>query len=321
MEHEQSVPGFAIKLIPLVRCPREAGELALAEGFAVTPDDPTSVQSGRLFCQTCGSEYGISDGILNLLNQDALDEASANEQKLRNDEQSTFDDTSSARAHHEMEMLPTLAAVPLIPGQTILELGCGEGRYTRLLAGRAQLLAVDFSIELLRVLQRHLPPGTSNIGLVLGDITTLKVQPGRFDYALSTLTSNLPSRSHRESLYRLACGALAPTGRFVFSSHLQGIHERLTHQQKSGQYTPGGIYRYNFGLRESATEVRPYFEKVDARPIQIYFPFSRTFGLPVVKLSRMLEHVPLVNLLGHLVLVQASRPRLNVSPSEIIPNV
>lgn len=309
MEQEYGVPGFSINLIPLVRCPRDAGELTLAEGYAVTADDAASVQSGRLICSVCASEYAICGGILNMLNVDALDEASASERNLRDAQQSTFEDTPSTRTHHEMEMLPTLAALPLTPGQTILELGCGEGRYTRLLAGRAQVLAVDFSVELLRVLQRHLPPGTRDIGLVLGDITTLKVQPGRFDYALSTLTSNLPSRSHRESLYRLACGALAPTGHFVFSSHMQGIHERFARQEKSGHYTPGGIYRYNFGLRESASEVRPYFESVDAHPIQIYFPFSRTLGLPVVKLSRMLERVPLVNLLGHLVLVQASRPR------------
>lgn len=61
------------------------------------------------------------------------------------------------------------------------------------------------------------------MGLVLGDINTLQVAPKQFRLGLSTLTSNLPSWEHRESLYRLARTALAPHGRFVFSTHFHGI--------------------------------------------------------------------------------------------------
>ena len=311
MTEEQRFPGFPKKLISFMRCLYDGAELNLSEGYAPSSAEDDSVQSGEVVCSACGAAFHIDNGILNLLDQSSLDEESANEQRQRNASQFTFDamDTPDQRAHHEMEMSPTLEALPVTTSHTILEVGCGEGRYTTVLAGRANILAVDFSIGLLRVLQRRLPPGTRNLGLILGDVTTIKTATRKFDFVFSTLTSNLPTRKHRDALYRLAQVALHPRGRFVYSGHLQGIRHALSGQKKSEHYTPGGIYRYAFDLSEAAAEVKPYFKKVHARPIQIYFPMSRTLRLPTVGLSRLLERVPIANRLGELVLVAADQPR------------
>lgn len=240
------MPGFPKRFVTFVRCLHDGAGLALAHGYHATPGDADAVQSGRLVCATCSAAFTIDGGILNLLDESALDEESAHEQRLRNAVPTTLDrSTPAERAHLEMEMLPTLEALPVTPAHAILECGCGEGRYTIALAGRVNVLAVDFSIESLRILQRRLPPGTKNVGLVLADISTVKIAPQQFDFALSTLTSNLPSRRHRETLYRLARTALAPAGRFVFGSHMQGIRQRLAGEEKSGRYKPGGIYWRN----------------------------------------------------------------------------
>lgn len=311
MEQEGALSGFPIRLVPSVRCTHDGAELAIEDGPRATPGDANAIQSGKLICVVCRALYSIDGGILNLLNESALDEESANEQRRRNANCATVDslDTPAARANNDMEMLPILEALPVAPGHTILELGCGEGRYTTALAGRANVLAIDFSIELLRILQRRLPHGTRNVGLVLGDITTVKVAPQKFDFALSTLTSNLPTREHRERLYRLARTALVPRGRFVFCSHMQGIRQRLAGERKSGRYKFGGIYRYNFDLQESIDKVEPHFAHVRACPIQIHLPFARTLRLPVVRLSRILERVPLLNMFGMLLLGVAEGPR------------
>ena len=311
MPQEQPVPGFPTKLVSFVRCLYDGAELNLSAGYTPASAEDDSVHSGELVCSACGAAFHIDTGILNLLDQSSLDAESASEQRQRNESQFTFDamDTPDQRAHHEMEMSPTLAALPVTTSQTILEVGCGEGRYTTVLAGRANVLAVDFSIGLLRVLQRRLPPGTRTVGLVLGDVTTIRTAPRTFDFVFSTLTSNLPTRKHRDALYRLAQTALQPRGRFVCSGHLQGIRHALSGQKKSEHYTPGGIYRYAFDLSEAAAEVKPYFKKVHARPIQIYFPMSRTLRLPTVGLSRLLERIPIANRLGELVLVAADQPR------------
>ena len=78
---------------------------------------------------------------------------------------------------------------------------------------------------------------------------------------------------------------------------------------KSGTYKEGGIYRYNFCIREGYEELGPHFASVDAHPIQIYLPLSRTLRLPLILLSRMSERIPLLRSFGNLLLVKADAPR------------
>lgn len=303
--------GFPRRLLPLVRCTRDGGELTLRDDHS---GDADFVYAGRLACESCGRECAIDDGILILLEQDALDAQSRDEQGKRNAERKTHGVllSAAAQANSDMEMLPVMEEVRAAPGRTILEVGCGEGRYTVVLANEADVIAMDFSIRLLRVLQRRLPAGTTTVGLVLADVSTAKVSHGQFDAVLSTLTSNLPTPQHREKLYDLARLALRPKGRFVFCSHLQGIRQWLSGEKKSARYYVGGIYRYHFGLRESVAEASPFFERVRVRPIQIYLPLARTLRLPIVRLSRMFERVPGFNMFGSLLVGVAEMPRATV---------
>ena len=166
---------------------------------------------------------------------------------------------------------------------------------------------MDFSRPALERLRDKLPDSGA-VGLVVGDVTTLAVQPGAFDRVFCTLMSNLPTRKHRDATYRLAARALRPSGRFVYCTHHQGLHERLNGEPKSGHYKEGGIYRYNFSVSECAEEVRPFFGNVHARPIRVYLPLSRTLGLPLEAQSRFGEAIPGLNKLGDLVLCTASAP-------------
>lgn len=303
------MPGFPLEMVSLVRCTHDDAELTLDPDHLATPDG--AILKGRLRCRHCRAHFHIDHGILNLLDSAAMDAESLHEQKSRNANGFTVDElaTPLMRANNEMEMLPTLEALPVEAHHTILELGCGEGRYTLPLVAKARrILAIDFSIELLTILRSRLP-ADANVGLVLGDISTVKVAPASFDFALSTLTSNLPTRGHRDSLYALARHALTGAGRFVFSTHHHGFRQILAGQEKSGRYRTGGIYRYNFRLRECLEEPAPYFERVQAHPIQIHLPFARRLKLPIVRLSRMMERVPVLNRFGMLVLCVAEQPR------------
>jgi len=303
--------GFPFSFIPLVRCTHDGGELEAQPGFLAVPGDAGSIRAGRLACVTCAATYFIDDGILNLIDETRLDEGSAAEQRQRNldCQKAKAPATDSERVTNDMEMTSTLAALPIADEDCVLELGCGEGRYTVALAGRGKLVAVDFSIELLRILRDRLPAGTRHVGLVLGDINTLQVAPKQFRLGLSTLTSNLPSREHRESLYRLARTALAPHGRFVFSTHFHGIRQRMAGEVKSGHYRAGGIYRYHFDLRELVEELHPHFSRIDVHPMQIHLPLFRTLRLPAVRISRLVERVPILNAFGSLLLAKAEAPR------------
>jgi len=94
----------------------------------------------------------------------------------------------------------------------ILEIGCGTGRFSRLLAGRAEkVLAIDISPQMIRLAQERskLYP---NIDFVKGDVMTYHLPDNQFD-CVATLTTlhHLPT----ETILRTIRRALKPCGIFV----------------------------------------------------------------------------------------------------------
>lgn len=304
--------GFPIQLISTLCCNGDGENLELSPN-CLASEDGESIRYGAIHCPRCRATFTIDDGVLNMLNGIALDDESLHEQHLRN-ELACSRLTRTNRLtwyedeHNQMEIIPTMKALSASKGMAILELGCGEGRYTINLHNQCQwILAVDFSMDSLRMLQHKLQD-SRNVGLVLGDVTTMKVKTACFDRILSTLVSNLPTQKHRMAMYSLASNALKPDGRFVFSTHYHGIRQKLKGEKKSGRYGVGGIYRYNFAISECKAEVLPYFNAIKVKPIQIYLPFARRLRLPLVAHSLFLERVPLFNRLGNLLLCMAEQP-------------
>jgi SAM-dependent methyltransferase len=298
--------GLPISQIHLLRCPNDAGVLTIAARRDSASSD--RIMNGVLQCEACRRQYHIVGGILSLLDDRALDEESAHERRLRDDgaeleyELSIADPVDSA-----MEMRPTLALLQPRRQGVVVELGCGTGRYTLPIAADcAALLAVDFSLEELRILARRVT-AEMPVGLVNADITRLRLAPARFDWCLSTLVSNLPSARHREAMLRLASEALKDDGGFVFSTHFYGLPELLKNMPQAGRYNEGGIYRYHCRKSEIVRETVQYFDKVRARPIKVIWPLvGRRVGWRPT-LSRFSERLPLLNQFGRLLLVSARK--------------
>jgi SAM-dependent methyltransferase len=302
--------GFPWQLISELLCTQDGAPLQLGQKCQLS-EDGVFVRHGTLCCTNCSATFTIDDGILNMLDAVALDEESQHEKHVRNENARLLQASGPAwydNEHNLSEIIPTLEALSIHQDMTILELGCGDGRYTVHLAGQCKwIVALDFSIEALRILAQRCN-NLKNVALVLGDITNIKVCDAHFDRVFSTLASNLPTREHRQAMYHLATKALKSDGRFVFSVHHHGIRQRLSGERKSGRYSQGGIYRYNFTVNECKAEVRPYFKSVKARPIQILLPFARKLRLPIVAQSRIFERIPLFSYLGNLILCTAERP-------------
>ncbi|MGB7921725.1 MAG: methyltransferase domain-containing protein [Pyrinomonadaceae bacterium] len=96
--------------------------------------------------------------------------------------------------------------------QRILEIGCGTGNFSRLLAGRAErVLAIDLSPQMIRLAEERskLYP---NIEFVKGDVMTYHLPDNQFD-CIATLTTihHLPT----EPILRKIREALKPGGIFV----------------------------------------------------------------------------------------------------------
>jgi SAM-dependent methyltransferase len=250
------------------------------------------VASDWVQCRAHGHGYPIEDGILRLLDPSTLVGESALEHEVRDRESERVDDDRA------VETILTISAMSPLGG-IMLELGCGNGHFTKRLAGCFDLvLAVDFSEQSLRMIR-----DASNVALVHADIRSFKVMPGAFDRVLSTLTSNLTSAPERAAMYELAADAVGTRGSVVFSAD---HHNLIGSQPKSGRSAGNGAYRYRFFRQELEREAARFFSRVEVQPMEVWFRgagrLRKIIGAHVA--DGVLGRVPLVNwwaqlLLGH----------------------
>lgn len=111
---------------------------------------------------------------------------------------------------------PMLAACGDVTGSRIIDLGCGEGRFCRLLVGRGAelVLGVDLCGEMIEA-ARELKTGPDQY--VLADAQDLGfLEDGTFDLAVSYLNQcDLPDhRANNSEVFRV----LGPGGRFVVAN-------------------------------------------------------------------------------------------------------
>ena len=296
---------FPKRLLALLRCSRDAGTLA-------AEDAGPAIADGEVRCERCGRRYPVSGGILSLMDASAvLDGRSATEMRVR-DEQAGSSSRAPAAPPGPLEVaeiVPTLAALEPLAGTAVLEVGCGNGRFTvPILRGAGTLVAVDFSRGMLAALARELPDD-DRVGLVQADVTRLATADAAFDRVFSTLVSNLPTDLHREAMYRMAARALRDGGRFVFSAHHLGLRERMRRAPREGVYSSENpIYRRLFVPAEILVEARRHFGRLRCRRVQSLLPFSGRMPFAVVALSRLAERVPGLNWFAHILLFTAERP-------------
>ena len=111
----------------------------------------------------------------------------------------------------------TLEALGDLTGTRVLDAGCGEGRFARMMAERgARVTGIDLSsrmIELARAEEEKSPLGIDYHVADMADLSALG--PGRFDVTIAYLS--LFDVQDYESAIREVCRVLRPRGRFVFS--------------------------------------------------------------------------------------------------------
>lgn len=268
-------------------------------------------------CASCGRGFEVEhEGrIVRLLEVDALVGESRREREIRDQQAAGLARRNPEQVLSDprqvMEMAPTMEWLALTGRESVLELGCGTGRYTELLAAKGcKVLAMDFSRQsLLRVDETLQALGIAeHVGLVNASIGDFSVAPRSFDVVLSTLTSNLPDRTHREAMYALAATALKPGGRFVFSAHHYGLRALREHTPKTGLYQAGGIFREYLTAAEIRDETAGSFKELRLKPIQIHLPLLSRNPAFRARISRWAERVPVLRDFGDLLLIEATRP-------------
>jgi SAM-dependent methyltransferase len=311
-ESHLMVHPFPRNMVLLLRCNNDAGELAIAEELRGNND---GVLDAVLRCKTCGAEFHVEDGIARLLPTQLSPEVK-HEMKIRN----TIDydisnpgpflsppDGWRSVLSDLLEVPPHLKGLRSLPTSTVLELACGDGRFTTLLSeAGARVLAVDFSINALRLLAHRLLPG-ARVGRVHADINQLKVAGCAFDRALAL--TPLDSRDERMIMYRTIAHALTDDGRYVGSVEHDDLNRRLLGLPVVRRYSRCGILIQHLTAKIMRHEAAPYFSKLRIRPIRPRIPLvaklPRSLAIPI---SRLIAVIPIVRQFGELLLLTAQRP-------------
>ena len=303
---------FPGDMIHLLRCNMDDGQLALDEQ---PPGDAGGVLNAVLRCKTCRTEYRIEGGIACLLPhqltqenkhemsiRDAIDYACSEPSPFippAEGWRSVLSDTLEVPAH--------LDELQVLPSHTVLELACGDGRFTSLIAETgARVLAVDFSINALRLLAQRLPLG-ARVGRVHADINQLHLDSRAFDRAL-TLTP-LDSRDERMNMYRTIARALTDDGRYVGSFEHDDLNRRLLGLPLVRRYSKDGILIEHLTTKSMRLESAPYFSNLRVRPIRPRVPLVAKLppGLEL-HILRLAAALPFVRRFGELLLLTAQNP-------------
>src|SRR6266446_9030335 len=317
---------FPRHFLALLRCSHDAGPLILA---AELQRGAVGLVQARLRCAVCDAEYRIEDGIANLMS-DTLTSEDQYEMAIRDSQHSSLPPcgfvppASGWRSklsylleipHHLSELQPR--------GCKVLEIGCGDGRFTMLMAQMgASVLAVDFSVDSLRTLASWLPSGIAptayqlphrspsdlrgRVALVRADASHFHVAPRSFDRAFST--TPLDSCEERLAMYQTIAEALTDEGRYVGSVENDDLTRRLLGLPLARRYS-SGIFIEHFGARKLQREVAPFFSRLRIRPIRPRLPFIH--HLPsnwALRLSRLAAATPVLRQLGEILLFRAERP-------------
>ncbi|MCG3110741.1 MAG: methyltransferase domain-containing protein [Candidatus Manganitrophus sp. SB1] len=302
------IKGFPVRLIDTVRCTKDGGRLRLDR----SEEGVDSIAEGKLHCEKCGVVYKIQDGILEMLEDAApLDERNQFEMATRDVEAHKRVESNEITALSEidrMELPTTLGQLGKTDGRSLLEIGCGTGRYTRPLAERCNsLLAVDFSKESLLANARSLPEDR-NVGFVRADAGNLKLKEESFDLAFSTAYSNLPSAQIRSRANESVSRALKLNGKYVVSTHHHDIREILRGVSTAEEYE-NGIFFQRFTRGSLRRELEKYFSAIEMKTVIIWVPYISRFKPGRVFFSRLAEKVPILNQLGGLLLATAVKDK------------
>ncbi|MFC2173333.1 methyltransferase domain-containing protein [Acidobacteriota bacterium] len=251
------------------------------------------IEEGVLFCPECRRLYPIRDHIASFLPDELRGEDDLSDldlarlpEKMREaargmtdknavvqegvedrlsemnkrDEESDLYDKLYPRRASMAEIDLVLRELEPLPGEVILDAGCGTGRITtEILPRSGDLVGVDFSFESLRFLwNRTGEAERTKLHLVQADLSLLPLRKHSVDRALSISTiCFLPTRDLRSASLKAIAGALRPGGvlvasvyNYAFMKKVLGFFRLSSVGKKEGYHSGGSIRYYNYDRQE-----------------------------------------------------------------------
>jgi SAM-dependent methyltransferase len=320
---------FPRRFLSSLRCIKDASPLSVSVELR---SDENGIADGTLRCAECSCDYPIEDGILRLMS-DALTKENQHEITLLNQAYGSMPDVFEppkvgwrSELNDRVEISPHLDGLKLHPGNNVLEIGCGDGRYTVLMSQLgAHVLAFDFCIEALKRTSKNLAASKApttfvvspafvrgEVGLVQADVTTLNLASRAFDRCLSA--TPLDNRNERLRLFRVIADALTNEGRYVCGVEYDDLYRRLFGLPVMRRYSPGGVLIEHLTMADLKRESGTYFRGLRMQLIRVHLPLVHKLPLwlsaPITKLA---GSIPIVRQFGQIVMVTATRP-IRITP-------
>lgn len=254
--------------LSLLCCPTDHGPLT----FRPDGPSPLPVPQGALVCSICGSSYPVQHGIPRFLTAERNELCPLQQAEMAARDRAYRRGAGRLRVADVPEFDAVRAALGDSRGRTIVDVGCGVGKFNPLLNNPAYLLGVDLSWEGLTRFQKPDCP----VGLLQADATRLPVGERLFDIALCCqVLSHLPTHDHRARLLSELARVLKPHGSLI----LTAMHYSFRYRQKS---IPQEAEEYGtFYHRVEVTELRDLLSReFNIRLLQGYWIYlPKTYWL------------------------------------------
>jgi len=243
-------------------------------------------QTGTLSCCQCQRSWPICHGIPVLMPDYFFKTCTASEENEEStdclseismrDAQAQEYDRMLSRRRDSIEIPTTLNAFQIHQQDVVVEVGVGTGRALHYTHQCQLVIACDYSIASLRLLQQK---GLTNLILIQADATFLPIRNTMIDAIISVgMFHHLPSqgtrRQHLKECKRIlrAGGQYVMSGvyNFTFLNRLRDVKTVYTKNDlhpgaegKTGYHSNNTIYYYNFDIRELRQEAELYFQVIE----------------------------------------------------------
>ena len=177
---------------------------------------------------------------------------------------------------HILEWPPIERLLALEPGETVLDVACGNGLTSRRMAALgARVVAFDFAEAMIDAARRRSAGGSESIEYHVLDATDeaalLALGPGRFDAALCNMA--LMDMAEIRPLMRALSRLLRPGGRFVFSlMHPCFNGARMQHVAEFEEHEGNPVLTYAVKISQYLTPSIEHGNAIYGQPQkQLYF--------------------------------------------------